>query len=288
VNEAIFLRQFLALARAEHFDYNFCEAFDQIWKYQSEGVVGANWGIYDANRHLKIPVTGPISNDPDWWLHAAISIAAGLALSLLGLWQGRRLSPARQNLICAAGMALGAALGFAATGATAGLYDAHVELAAAVNMAGQTALALLAMARLSGAVPAAPGRAGRDATEAVRQLLLRARLPKLHGAFEDLAFLFVWTAAVLQMLLWCDSRYRDFPLCTFAVPVLVTVGRLLAGDVPRCGGGREEFFAGLALIVAAAGSAIQEGPLNGQSLLWNACALFLAVPVLVRLRKVRK
>jgi exo-beta-1,3-glucanase (GH17 family) len=288
VDEAIFLRNFLTLSKAEHFDYNFIEAFDQIWKYQSEGIVGANWGIFDAGQKLKIPVTGPVSNDPRWPTHAAISVLAGLALSCLGLWRAQGSPPRQRTVICVAGMALGGALGFATAGITDALYDIHLELAGAVNLAGQTALAVLAMLRLSGAVPGAPERTGEAATNAVRLFLTRLRLPPLRGAFEDLCFLFVWTAVVMQMLLLCDSRYREFPLSTFAVPLLVTLGRAVAGDLQRGGGGREEFFAGLVLAAAALGSAVQEGPFNTQSLVWNACAVVLALPPLLRVSLARR
>jgi exo-beta-1,3-glucanase (GH17 family) len=282
VNEARFLRDFLALSQREHFDYNFCEAFDQIWKYENEGIVGANWGIYDGARRLKIPVSGGVSNNPDWRVYAAISVVVGLALSVFGLRLGAALPARRRDFMCVAGMALGGALGFAAAGIFASLYDVHLVIAGVVNLAGQALLAVLAMLRLSGRVPAVP-RTGADATRAVRDLLRFERLPKLPGLFEDVGFLFVWTAAVMQMLLFCDSRYREFPLSTFAVPLLVTLGRAVAGDLPRAGGGREELVAGGVLALAAMGSAILEGPLNTQSLVWNACALVLAAPPLLRL-----
>jgi len=288
VNETKFLRDFLVLSHTEHLDYNFIEAFDQTWKYRSEGIVGANWGIYDAARKLKIPLTGAVSNDPDWLAHAVISVVAGLLLSLRGLWQGRALPASRRNALCVAGMALGGALGFAAAGVLASLYDLHLALAGAVNLLGQSALAVLAMLRLSGAVPAAPASNGADATETARAFLTRLKLPKLHGAFEDLCFVFVWTAAIMQMLLLCDSRYREFPLATFAVPLLVTAGRLIARDCPRVGGQREELFAAGILALAAVGSALQEGPLNTQSLVWNACAVLLAAPPLLRLTAARR
>ncbi len=101
--------------------------------------------------------------------------------------------------------------------------------------------------------------------------------------FDDLSFLFVWTAAVLQLLLLYDPRYRDFPLPTFAVPVLVVVVRAFLTGLPLHGGGREEAVAGTVLLLAAVGSAIQEGALNLQSLEWNACAVLLAAPALLRL-----
>jgi exo-beta-1,3-glucanase (GH17 family) len=280
VNEARFLRAFLTLSRQEHFDYNFIEAFDQTWKYESEGIVGANWGVFDAARHIKIPVSGPISEDPNWPFHAAIGIAAGIALTAIGLGAAPR---GRDTTICLAGMALGAAWGWGFVTATATLYDIHLDLAAAVNITGQAALAALAMLRLSGRLAPAQSRTSRDTSATVRALVLRGRLPPPATAFEDLTFLFVWTAAIMQMLLVFDPRYREFPISTFAVPLLVTFGRLLARE--REAADAPGLLAAGTLAAGALASVIQEGPLNHQSLLWNACALLLAAPLLLSERR---
>jgi exo-beta-1,3-glucanase (GH17 family) len=283
VNELRFLREFLALSHSEHFDYNFIEAFDQVWKYHSEGVVGANWGIFSAARHVKMPLAGPVENDPDWRAHGGLSIGFGLALSLLGLALAPRASAARVAALCVCGMALGTALGFATAAINETLYDIHLQIAGAVNFLGQAALAVLAMLRLAEFTHATPSRTGADTTDAVRALILRGRMPPLPGLFEDVGFLFAWTAAVLQMLLLFDPRYREFPLSTFAVPLLVVLGRTVFGDFTRAPGGREEILVAATLVVGAIGSAIQEGPLNGQSLVWNTAALILAVPLLCRI-----
>jgi exo-beta-1,3-glucanase (GH17 family) len=284
VNETIFLRRFLALATAEHFDYNFIEAFDQDWKYESEGIVGASWGIFDSARHIKIPLSGPVSNDPAWPAHAAISIAAGLLLA--ALWRARSSRAENRAALDTASMILGAALGFAAATAWSSLYDGHLILAAAVNLPAQTLLAALAILRLCGAIAADPTRSGAATTEMVHALLSRGRLPALHGLFEDVMFLFLWTAAVMQMLLFCDSRYREFPLSTFAVPLLVTAAQIAARS-PRPALGREDAIAAAILGLAAIGNAALEGPLNSQSLAWNACALVLAAPILLQVKQVR-
>jgi exo-beta-1,3-glucanase (GH17 family) len=278
VNETRFLRGFIALSRAEKFDYNFIEAYDEIWKYESEGIVGANWGIFDANRVEKIPLHGPVVENPHWRGDAVLSIVAGLALTGLGLRARRHV------LVCCAGMLLGAALGFAASNALDTLYDIHLIIAATTNLAGQLVLAVLAMRRLAGAIPATPNRTGADATFMVQTLIRRARLPQTQGLFEDLLFIFAWAAAVIQALLVFDPRYREFPLSTFAVPLLIIASRLLARDLPRGGAGPEEWLVAATLVVGAVASAVQEGPLNEQSLVWNACALLLALPVLLRLR----
>ena len=277
VNEARFLRAFLTLSRAEHFDYNFIEAFDETWKYESEGIVGANWGVFNAARGAKIPVYGPISEDAAWPWHVALSIAAGLALTWLGFASAPSVTARGGDRMCVAGMLLGAAWGLGASVALGTLYDVHLEIAAWVNIPGQAALAVLAMLRLSGRLAACPSRSARDTTEAVRALLTRGRLPPLTGAFEDLCFLFVWTAVAMQMLLVFDPRYREFPVSTFAVPLVVVLGRLALFDVGCRPGGRLEWLAGGALFVGAVASAVQEGPLNGQSLVWNGCAVLLAI-----------
>ncbi len=274
VNEAHFLRQFIALSQAEHFDYNFIEAFDQRWKYASEGIVGANWGVMHADRTPKIPLAGPLREDPLWAWHALVSIGAGLALSGLGLVTARGRGDARA--ICAAGMGLGAGLGYAAAGSLATLYDVHLEIACAVNLPAQLLLAVLAMLRLAGAVPPAPPRGAAEATQSVRTLLRRFALPPRAVWFEDLQIVFAWTAMVMQLLLVFDPRYREFPLGTFAVPLLVAAIETAGGGTRRAIGRLD-----VALVVTLAGgaiaSAIQEGPLNGASLTWNACALGLAL-----------
>ncbi len=275
VNEARFLREFIALSQQKGFDYNFIEAFDQHWKYESEGIVGANWGIFNAGRTVKIPLQGALEEDPRWRLHAGFSVVCGLLLSLIGLaaGQGRRATA-----VCAVAMLLGAALGLAQAGVDGVCYDVHTRLAAVVNLAGQGGLACLMTLRVAGGLAPCPGRTGADATRSVRRLF-RLRPPPLAGAFEDLSFVFVWTAAVQQLLLVFDPRYREFPLSSFAVPLAAALSRVLLRE-PAQAGGREEIAAGMVLLLGACASLVQEGPLNGQSLLWNLPAAALAVYVL--------
>ena len=276
VNEARFLREFIALSQQKGFDYNFIEAFDQDWKYGSEGVVGANWGLFDADRVEKIPVQGPLREDPRWRVHAGFSLLCGLLLSALGLAAGRGRRPIVAGV---AGMLLGAALGVAQAGVDGVLYDVHVRLAAAVNVGGQALLAGLMMLRVAGVLAPCPGRTGADCSSAVQQLF-RGRLPTWACAFEDVSFLFLWTAAVEQVLLVFDPRYREFPLSSFAVPLFVIVLRMVLGDA-RQAGGREELLAGLVLLIGALASLVQEGFLNGQSIVWNLLAAAYAVYALL-------
>ncbi len=286
INEARFLRGFLALAAARGIDYNFIEAFDQTWKYENEGIVGANWGLFTAARAIKIAPSGPLREDPDWAAHAAVSVACGLLLSALGLAARRPGAPSTRAQTMLLGMTLGAAWGWAEAETSAVLYDVHVWLAAIVDLAGQGLLAALMMLRSAGALAPADWRTGADATRRITQML-RLRRPNWPGAFEDLTFLFAWTACVQQILLVFDPRYRDFPVTTFAVPLVVTAARAAGGDLPRGVGGREEWAVALTLSVGAIASAVQEGALNGQSLRWNACALVLSLPFWISVTRTR-
>ncbi len=288
VAQAVFLRRFVALAHEKGFDYNVIEAFDQVWKYKSEGTVGANWGLWTADRAAKFPLAGAVVENPAWATDAALGMAIGVLLLAAAL---RRpgLVLATQVRLAVLAVALGDALAFAWAGTAPVVYDVHLLVAATVNLAGQAGLAALMIGRADAIVagePLPPARTGRDTTRALRHLLrLRpVRRPPAGAAFDDLCFLFTWTAAVMQLLLLFDPRYRDFPLPVFIVPLVCVAARAALRDLPRGGGGREEAWVGGVLALAAVASAIREGPANLQSLAWNAAAILLAAPPLLRAR----
>jgi len=77
-NQAIFLRNFLARVKKEGYLYYIMEAFDQPWKADIEGSVGAYWGVYDVNRQPKFAFTQPIVPIPQWQVLAAISIVLAI------------------------------------------------------------------------------------------------------------------------------------------------------------------------------------------------------------------
>ena len=71
--EAYFLRHFLTFAAAKNYDYYVIEAFDQPWKAEQEGAVGAFWGIFDAEGYAKFSFTGPLSSFGQWPMYAAVA-----------------------------------------------------------------------------------------------------------------------------------------------------------------------------------------------------------------------
>lgn len=77
-NAARFMREFLLEAETRGLDYYVMEAFDQPWKEAGEGRVGAYWGMFDAFRQLKYPLTGPVDEDPAWRVKAIASTLLAL------------------------------------------------------------------------------------------------------------------------------------------------------------------------------------------------------------------
>ncbi len=82
VNQGLFLRHFLNVASEYEIDYIIVEAFDQPWKADLEGGVGAYWGLFDADRQPKFSFYGPLQNLPDWKNYAGASAGIGAALIL--------------------------------------------------------------------------------------------------------------------------------------------------------------------------------------------------------------
>ena len=62
-NAARYLADFMSWSEARGVDYFYFEAFDEPWKAQREGSVGANWGIWDNDGLLKEPMKQVIDAD---------------------------------------------------------------------------------------------------------------------------------------------------------------------------------------------------------------------------------
>ncbi len=71
--QATFIRDFLAIAKQRRFDYYIMEAFDQPWKREIEGSVGPYWGIWNADRTPKFPLSGTVDTYTDWGIVAGVS-----------------------------------------------------------------------------------------------------------------------------------------------------------------------------------------------------------------------
>jgi exo-beta-1,3-glucanase (GH17 family) len=262
VDEARYLREFLAYADRVHMPYNVIEAFDQPWKRDLEGTVGGYWGIFDAEAQPKFPMQGPVVEEPRWWLGWLAAGGALIVFVAVGAWR-RRWSGYRGVLALAlAGIAAGTALAWQCRQmafACRNAFEWSVSIGACLAALG-TALVLARgiAARLAGA-----GDGGTPPAE-IRWLRL--------------AWLFA--LALFDLLLVFDGRYRDFPLGLFALP---GIGYALAAGlderravVPMV----EERFLACALSLLAAIVVVQEAGLDVSVWLWLGLNLALAVPVL--------
>ena len=75
VNQAQFVREFLAKTAHHNYDYYLMEAFDQPWKVDVEGWAGAYWGMFDAERQQKYSLHGAVPKDTRWIDKAAWATA---------------------------------------------------------------------------------------------------------------------------------------------------------------------------------------------------------------------
>ncbi|HAJ71837.1 MAG TPA: benzoate transporter, partial [Methylophilaceae bacterium] len=87
VNQARFVREFLARNATEELDFYLMEAFDQPWKVQIEGWAGAYWGMFDANRHEKYSLQGAVPKDNRWIAKATWSTLIAFLPMMFIAWR---------------------------------------------------------------------------------------------------------------------------------------------------------------------------------------------------------
>lgn len=264
VDQARYLRDFLVYAKTHDLDYNFIEAFDQPWKRHQEGAVGGYWGLFDGARHAKFDWFKPVSNHPDWPLLAG----AGLVIAFCGLGLAR---PAARGLKEACGFALGAAIGGALI--TLQVERAHLIYVTNGDLAVEIGLALQSLAILCLALRDRQDLGNAPLGTATRWLIALDTRPVPVMALLRLVVLL--GAATVALALAFDSRYRGFPIATYALPAIAFLAlQLRSGQWLRpISDGREERALSVIFVGSALYIAWNEGPLNWQALAW--CGLLL-------------
>ncbi|MGV8843505.1 MAG: beta (1-6) glucans synthase [Pseudomonas sp.] len=249
VNQALFIRGFVAMAEENGWQYNLIEAFDQPWKRASEGAVGGYWGLFDADRQDKGVLAGPVSNLPHWANWLALSALLGLATLLLA---GRPAS-LRAALILPL---------LAAVGATCiGLWGELARVSSRYLGEWLWAAALIGL-NLLVLAHAALALAARHGWRARLFSWLQARAGWWLAAAG-------FAGAVTLLALVFDARYRSFPSAALLLPALVYLCRPVRG--PR----REIALLALILGAGIAPQLYQEGLHNLQALGWAAVSLLL-------------
>ncbi len=89
VNQARFVREFLAKTAYQNYDYYLMEAIDQPWKQHIEGWAGAYWGMFDASRHPKYSLKGAVPRDNRWIQKAEWATAIAFLPILFIGWRFR-------------------------------------------------------------------------------------------------------------------------------------------------------------------------------------------------------
>jgi len=284
VAQARFVRQIINTAEERGIDFNLFELFDEPWKTNQEGTVGGNWGIIDVDRHMKFPLTGPVSEKP-YWLDAFLA-STGLAALLAGL--ALRLRPprgfGRTALLCLSAQFLATLL---AASAEQSLRLAHGPIGAvggALMTGGGAVLCLLVFSELADLAAALPGGGPKPLApviarlESLRSLRLNLRSRAELIGLLDLVF---GLAALSQAFgLIVDPRYRDFRVAQFLPIALCMTLRLFATrGLPRpVGSPREEWLLTAAFAASAVAIPLKEGLMNPAALAWGATLLFLALP----------
>ena len=238
VNQAKFIRGFVAMAEQNGWRYNLIEAFDQPWKRISEGAVGGYWGLYDADRQDKSILAGSVSNLPQWpiWLIFSLILAAAtLLLPLL------------------------ATLGAACIGLFAELMLVTSRYLGEWLWAG--ALIVLNLLVLSHAALWLSNHKG-----------WRARVFNwLHSRGALWLALSGFAGAVMMLALVVDARYRSFPSAALLLPALVYLCS------PVSGYRREIALLALLIGACIAPQLYQETLSNWQALGWAlTCVLLVA------------
>jgi exo-beta-1,3-glucanase (GH17 family) len=294
VNEARFVREFMALSKAQGLDYNLFEAFDQPWKRGLEGSVGAYWGLWDKNIRPKFELSGPVSNDPAWLPNFAFAAALGTLALLFASHRWRDLGLARWLAYAAAAQGCGSFLVSDARFTALISLTAFDKIVGGLGLAGSVIVGGLLMRALGeglagGSWPHTPLPSAEEALN-----LLRGRPEPGPSLGERVLgfcqFGFVVAAAVSSLALVIDPRYRDFPSPCFLVPAFGFAGLALLRDrsAPKRGDLSEETLLTALLLFGAAGVLIGEGIENYQAIGWCAMLLLLALPMGIKLASRRR
>jgi glucan 1,3-beta-glucosidase len=280
-NQARFLQEVTANARAGHYHANVIEAFDQPWKRALEGTVGGYWGVFDAfRREPKFVYGAPVSNHPAWRRQAAggavlaviIFVAAGALARRRGVavptdrWVGAAVIATVAGIFTGWAFENIAIESLGIGGWAEGIAWGTVALLAPI--AAGASLAVWVPAPSFGAIigraderPCAPIAIVTGGTRIVVTLL----------------------ALQIALMLVFDPRYVDFPfapLLASAVPFVALAFLLPADKGPRPAA---EKLAAAVLAGCAVYIAINETFANWQALLTCAGLLLLAL-TLVRVR----
>ncbi len=208
-NEAKFIREMIQVVNRHGFDYNIVEAFNQPWKSNLEGVVGANWGLFSANRKPVFPLIGPVLENPDWLAHSVAATMLWLIAFITYFKKLQRLSLARAIIFLASALIFSICL---ITLADFLWYTSYSTLQRAYTIFITLANSILGVLLL---------------TRYLKMLSGDAADEKLGDWLRNLYLFFILLALYKTYDLSVDGRYLSFPIEQFAVPVFGIIGLIV-------------------------------------------------------------
>ena len=250
LNQALYIRNFLQVAKEKQWNYNLIEAFDQPWKRKLEGTVGGYWGIYNAHFQQKFSFSGPVSERQD----GAKPLVAGLLGGFLFLAFGllvRTLNS--KNMI--AWLSLGALAGIFA------LLQYEYLLAACrtpqewLTLGGVAVLGWISLFSIP--------------------VYLSKQSSLAKALIQSTSTALMLAALTANYLLIMDGRYRDFSIGLYALPIIqIAVGLSLAQQRIRF---QLKLFKWLGILLLISASAcVSLEPTNLLAWAWLALNLLLA------------
>ncbi len=283
INQARFISEILDRARQQNFRVNLFEAYDEPWKRQWEGTVGAHWGLFDGEtRELKYPPGIAISNYPLWRLQLGCGLALSISVFGVAFWTLRRRQ-ASPRLAPWVAVAISATVGGILLGLDAEkvFYESYgfgSWLMRGLLLAAGTAAPLLAAnaAMSDRALPTFPELIGPRDTST-------RSFPTMFLGLTLLVTALIATESALALVF--DPRWRDFPfaaLTMVAIPfwTLTLLNRPRSATRPIAEAVFASLFASTAIYLA-----FNEGFQNWQAL-WTAAAYLLLGATLWQTRTV--
>ena len=274
VNEARFVREFAAQAAAIGVPYNLIEAIDQPWKRMPEGTVGGYWGILDKDRNLKFPLTGPVSEWPQWRLAAGFTAAVSLLAFAWALLWRRPIKTVRW---------LGLGIAAPAVGATWWALGAQLGMVVLNNWWGWAWIGLLMLIAVVGGAlliyavaggRSVPKPAGFNGVlEAIRTR--RFNGSQIIGAYHWAVML---PAAVLAVSMAIDGRHRDFLQLAFWLPAAAFLLLHIQPSTRETSDDSQPEEGWIAALILIAGPFAIDQFTNVEACIWAATCVVVSVP----------
>jgi exo-beta-1,3-glucanase (GH17 family) len=276
VDQARFVRNFIQSANQLHVPYNLIEALDQPWKRGSEGTAGGYWGIKNVDRSNKFPLTGPVSEWPEWRIKVGIAIVLGI---LISLWAIRR----SENLLLTAAIIFASQIIGTLCIFTWRMAQENSQSSVGFVLNHAAILLILVSSALAFWLLQAKGN---DHPVSFRQLLTQANTLQWTSVstWQTLClFIGTFSAAIITLALAVEMRHQDIPWPLFAGSALLAIATIVNNQRNQYRLlGRIEAW--LALILLLGAPWCFDGWNNEAAMLWQAAAVIIALPWLSAIR----